>query len=80
MLGKPVLSSELEHKLKDIGLDLDAFRRCLRGWCSPRDPAVQPAFEAPAATGGGAPPAGPELVAAANQLILQLARQLGRQT
>jgi thermitase len=80
MLGKPVLSSELEHKLKDIGLDLDAFRRCLSGWCSPRDPAVQPAFEAPAAKGGGAPPAGPELVAAANQLILQLARQLGRQT
>jgi hypothetical protein len=33
MLGKPVLSSELEHKLKDIGLDLDALRRCLRGWC-----------------------------------------------
>ena len=80
LLGTNVIAPEFERRLKEIGLDVTALRRCLKSWCGPSRPTLTKPTGALSAV---AAPASPVAAAIANlppdalQALERLVRELG---
>jgi hypothetical protein len=52
LLGGAVVRPELVRRLRELGLDLEALRRCVSTWCKPSSPApIRPGIASIASTG-----------------------------